>query len=614
METPEGSEVAAALREATNYAELAASAAAAMGRDDLARRIALAKVRLDNPDATIAVVGEFKQGKSSLVNALLGASICPVDDDIATSTLTVLRYAAEPRVVAWRVEGAERTRQEHGLEELPRLVTEQAEARGSRLELVEVFLPNPLLQRGVTLVDSPGANGIRPGYTSIVLGYLQAVHGAIFVSDASSPLAHEELAFLRSAASVAPAVVVALSKIDMFPHWREILSADTGLLQAAGLDIPVVPVSSALREAALSAGDASLNEESNFPALIEFLDRSVVQQATSIAVGGVIDAAILSLGEMQVATRAGLEARQSPETAEERLRAFREAKERLDRLRQGSARWTTVMNDGLAELVARVDHRFRRRMRDLQRYVDDQLAKGDPKATWTDLTAYVREQAADGAREVVRDMEAGADEVARRVTASLEEEDLMIGSAVGSRQALDLSKYWAPRPLTKQSIASSAGMGLSGLRGAQGGLILLGMMSGLAGIVLSTGLLLGVAALFGGKQILDERKRQVTVRRQEARTAIRQFMDEAEFEVSKAMRDLSREQNRRLRDHYQERIAERMRTCTEAVATMERATKESDTARNTRIKELQEQDSQIGSVLEALQRRRSELSGAGARP
>ncbi|KAA0236801.1 hypothetical protein EDM76_07615 [bacterium] len=253
-------------------------------------------------------------------------------------------------------------------------------------------------------------------------------------------------------------------------------------------------------------------------------------------------------------------------------------------------------------------------MRDLQRYVDDQLAKGDPKATWTDLTAYVREQAADGAREVVRDMEAGADEVARRVTASLEEEDLMIGSAVGSRQALDLSKYWAPRPLTKQSIASSAGMGLSGLRGAQGGLILLGMMSGLAGIVLSTGLLLGVAALFGGKQILDERKRQVTVRRQEARTAIRQFMDEAEFEVSKAMRDLSREQNRRLRDHYQERIAERMRTCTEAVATMERATKESDTARNTRIKELQEQDSQIGSVLEALQRRRSELSGAGARP
>lgn len=614
MEPSTDTAVSALIDEAAGWADLAARSAAAMGRDDLARRISGAEVRLRSPDTAIAVVGEFKQGKSSLVNGLLGVDICPVDDDIATSTLTILRHAAEPRVVAWHADGAGRTTREHPLSDLGRLVTEQADPGSSRLELVEVFLPNPLLARGVSIVDSPGANGIRPGYTAIVLGYLQAVHAAIFVTDASSPLTHEELAFLKEAASLSPATVVVQTKTDMFPHWREVRAANIELLQRAGLAIDVVPASSALRVAAFAQKDKELNEESGFPGLLRFLDEKVVQRATTIAVLGVLDAAIASLGEMQVATRAGLEAREAPGTMEERLQALRQAKERLDRLRQSNARWPTVMNDGLADLVSRVDHRFRRRMRDLQRHVDDEIAKSDPKSTWSELSVRVREQAAEGARDVVREMETGADEVARQITAMLAEEDLLLGSAVGMRQGLDLSNYWAPRPLSMPSVASTVGLGFSGLRGAQGGLILFGVMAGLAGIALSTGVLLGVAAIFGGKQLVDERKRQVTVRRQEARTAIRQFLDEAEFEVGKALRDLSREHNRRLRDHYSERIAERLRTCMDAAASLERGLQEDDAARQQRIVELREQARQIDIILDRLVRRRDELTGAEAPP
>lgn len=607
MEPPATSEVERAIEEAGTYADLAAQAAAALGREDLSRRIANARGRLRNPDATIAVVGEFKQGKSSLVNALLGTNVCPVDDDIATSTLSILRYGEEARVVAWQVEDGERQRREYSLADLPGLVTEQGNTATGRPELVEVYLSNPLLQHGVTVVDTPGANGVRPGYAAIVLGYLQAVHGAIFVTDASSPLTHEELEFLEGAAEVAPACVIALSKTDMFPHWREVYAANGRLLETAGLALECVPVSSVLREGALADRDPGLNDESGFPALIQFLEERVAGQMTTIAVAGVLDAAILSLAEMQVATRAGLDARLSPGTMEERLQASREAKARLERLRQGNARWPTVMNDGLTELVARVDHQYRRRMRDLQRHVDDELARGDPKAIWAELTVYVREQAAEVARDVVREMEAGADSVAQQVTSLLAEEDLQIGTAVGSRPAIDLSNHWAPRPLSMPSIGSTVGLGLSGLRGAQGGLILLGMMTGLAGIVLSTGVLLGIAAVFGGRQVLDERKRQVAVRRQEARTAIRQFLDEAEFEVNKALRDLSREQNRRLREHYNERISERIRTCAETVATLERGLQESGAAREAQISELREQDARLEAMLERLVQRRNEI-------
>src|SRR5688500_3548644 len=69
--------------------------AKALGRPDLARELGLVRSRLLDPAFTVLVIGEFKQGKSSLVNALLGAEVCPVDDDVATAVPTVLRWGDE---------------------------------------------------------------------------------------------------------------------------------------------------------------------------------------------------------------------------------------------------------------------------------------------------------------------------------------------------------------------------------------------------------------------------------------------------------------------------------------------------------------------------------------
>ena len=65
-------------------------------RPDLAQRATAAAARLERPNTVVCVVGEFKQGKSSLVNGLLGRTICPVDDDLATSAITLVRYGDEP--------------------------------------------------------------------------------------------------------------------------------------------------------------------------------------------------------------------------------------------------------------------------------------------------------------------------------------------------------------------------------------------------------------------------------------------------------------------------------------------------------------------------------------
>ena len=54
-------------------------------RPDLTARLEAARRRLQDPHVRVLVVGEFKQGKSQLVNALVNAPVCPVDDDVATS-------------------------------------------------------------------------------------------------------------------------------------------------------------------------------------------------------------------------------------------------------------------------------------------------------------------------------------------------------------------------------------------------------------------------------------------------------------------------------------------------------------------------------------------------
>src|SRR5262245_50683182 len=85
-----------AMQAALATVELAGKAAVAYERPDLGERLSKARDRLVDPAFYVLVVGEFKQGKSTLINSLLNAPICPVDDDIATATPTIIRYSDEP--------------------------------------------------------------------------------------------------------------------------------------------------------------------------------------------------------------------------------------------------------------------------------------------------------------------------------------------------------------------------------------------------------------------------------------------------------------------------------------------------------------------------------------
>src|SRR3954467_15048310 len=93
MTDGEGTGGTASRAEASAVLDVAFQAASAYQRADLGERLAGARRRLDDPSFHVLVVGEFKQGKSSLINALLGVDVCPVDDDVATAVPTLLRWS-----------------------------------------------------------------------------------------------------------------------------------------------------------------------------------------------------------------------------------------------------------------------------------------------------------------------------------------------------------------------------------------------------------------------------------------------------------------------------------------------------------------------------------------
>src|SRR5690349_13874661 len=261
--------------------ERARATIARYDRPDLDDRLTAARARLLDDRTRVLVVGEFKQGKSLLVNGLVGAPVCPTFDDVATAVPTVVRYADALDIAVVRPDG-ERV----GIagDELADHVCEQGNP-GNRegWSHAEVGLPRPVLKGGLEIVDTPGVGGLSSVHGAATTAALPSADAVLLVSDAAQEYTAPELEFFAHAASVCPNVACVITKTDLHPQWRRIVELDRAHLAAAGVTAEVFAVSSTLRWHAVLSGDAEVNAESGFPELVAFLRRRVLGQADRLA-------------------------------------------------------------------------------------------------------------------------------------------------------------------------------------------------------------------------------------------------------------------------------------------------------------------------------------------
>ena len=181
--------------------------AVALHRDLVAARVRVAEDRFN-----LVVLGEFKRGKSTLVNALLDRDVLPTGVIPLTSVVTLLGPGPVERLVIRFIDGRE---EEHNLDELAAFVTEACNPRNVLgVDVARVELDHRLLHAGLELVDTPGIGSIHSHNSEVARGFLPRVDAALCVLDGGQPLSQGERELLAEAAGRVPRLLIVVNKLD----------------------------------------------------------------------------------------------------------------------------------------------------------------------------------------------------------------------------------------------------------------------------------------------------------------------------------------------------------------------------------------------------------------
>ena len=294
----------------------------------------------------VAVCGEFKQGKTSLINAFLDEpGLLPVDSDIATNALSVVSFGSEENyVVMLNVDGKEVSKVIHRAEIADYVSERYNERNEKQVRLLTVELPNVRLQDGLVLIDTPGIGGLQADLSDIAYTLLPKADVVLFVSAITHPLQPSELAFLQHLRRHCQHILYVFTYIDNLIDYEVVLQANRHRL-AQALDQPeqeiqIVAVSNLQKLSYLQSKKPEELARSNFPGLEEVMGSFLKDRGRIVLVQTLMRFKFV-LREMLFPLE--IELRASQQTSEEerqRLASkWKVARTRLKELTDRQGRW-----------------------------------------------------------------------------------------------------------------------------------------------------------------------------------------------------------------------------------------------------------------------------------
>ena len=595
--------------------------AAHFQRDDLVDRLRDAERRLRQPELAVVVVGEFKKGKSSLVNALSGFDLCPTDEVVATSVATIVRYG--PRLLA-RVNlrpgedpAAAAQHVDIRVQDVSSYISEGDGTLSANVTSVELEVPSALLESGLALIDTPGVGGLDSAAAQAALTALNLAEAVIFVTDATQEITAPELDYLLRVRDRCPNVLCVMTKIDMFGEWRRIAEIDRGHLQQRGLAVPIIPVSCTLQALGVATADSELLTESGFESLQSHLLEYVIRPADSLAARAAARDVLYVLDQLAGQISGEIEAFADPSRVGKLRAQFEQARQAAGQLRQQSARWQVTLGDGMADLNAGVDNDVARRIRAILSEGEQALEANDPTEIWDEFETWIRRRVVDVAVDNDAYLQERTAELVKTVVehfmvpglSHLDPADLTrlaLADIQRSTPADQLTAETTLAGLRQRGVANMLTATRTGFAGTSiiAGIFRLASAAPLAG---AAGLALGVAGAAAGivavasvgigrKVLGDLRKGDLTQRRQKASLVFRRYVDEASFVLVKDAREALRVTQRSLRDRFAAFASELEAAANSAVVAADAARKGGEAASSTRVPELQGQLQRILEV------------------
>ena len=203
-----------AKREIVGRFQQLAEVAESIGMVSLARDIRTSRIpKIEAERFHIVVLGEFNHGKSTFVNALLGADVLPAGITPTTAAINHVVWAASPNAKVVLSAGETRALDVSQLKEWVTV----AGGKAGEVAFVELGYPSDLLQNNVVLVDTPGVNDLNEQRAEVTYGYVPRADAVVFLLDAGQALKESEREFLRSRVLEASKdrLVFILGKMDL---------------------------------------------------------------------------------------------------------------------------------------------------------------------------------------------------------------------------------------------------------------------------------------------------------------------------------------------------------------------------------------------------------------
>ena len=237
------------------------------------------RAKLEDNVFSLVVVGQFKRGKTTFINALLGRDLLPTAVIPMTSIITVISYGSDLRITVWFESG---TRQEIALDDLPLFVTERHNPRNEKgVSRVNITYPSPYLKNGVRIVDTPGVASVHEHNTKTTYEYLPQADAAIFLLSVEPPLTRAELHFLRDLKNLVVRTFFILNKIDAASDadLKELLAFSRAVIEneAGFADARIFTLSARKALEGKKENDPEKLEESGLPVFERALDSFLME-------------------------------------------------------------------------------------------------------------------------------------------------------------------------------------------------------------------------------------------------------------------------------------------------------------------------------------------------